>query len=60
VNEINFGYPDPIQAIFSALTGGGNGMRLSVRILIAGAGLYLTLLMGQTGMILLGWTAGGL
>jgi hypothetical protein len=35
-------------------------MRLPVRILIAGAGLYLTLLMGQTGMILLGWTAGGL
>jgi hypothetical protein len=35
-------------------------MQLPVRILIAGAGLYLTALLGQTGLILLGWTSSGL
>jgi hypothetical protein len=35
-------------------------MKLPVRILIAGAGLYLTLVAGQAGMILLGWTSNGL
>jgi hypothetical protein len=35
-------------------------MRLPVRILIAGAGLYLTALLGETGLILLGWSSNGL
>jgi hypothetical protein len=30
-----------------------------VRVLIAGAGLYLTALAAQAGLILLGWTPGG-
>ena len=34
--------------------------KLPVRILIAGAGLYLTVLAGQTGLILLGWASSGL
>ena len=35
-------------------------MKLPVRILIAGAGLYLTAMAGQAGLILLGWTSNGL
>ena len=35
-------------------------MKLPARILITGAGLYLIGLMGQTGLILLGWTSNGL
>jgi hypothetical protein len=35
-------------------------MKLPVRILLAGAGLYLTLLVGQTGLVLLGLTSNGL
>ena len=31
-----------------------------VRVLIAGAGLYLTVVAAQAGLILLGWTSGGL
>ena len=32
-------------------------MRLPLRILIAGAGLYLTTIAGQVGLILLGFTS---
>ena len=35
-------------------------MKIPVRILIAGAGLYLIALVGQTGLIVLGWTSNGL
>jgi hypothetical protein len=35
-------------------------MRLPMRLLIAGAGLYLTVLLGQTGLILLGLRPSGL
>jgi hypothetical protein len=35
-------------------------MRLPTGIVIAGAGLYLMALVGKTGLILLGWTSGGL
>jgi len=35
-------------------------MKYPVRILIAGAGIYLIGLAGQAGLILLGWTSNGL
>jgi hypothetical protein len=35
-------------------------MKLPLRIVIAGAGLYLVALAGQTGLILLGVLSGGL
>ena len=34
--------------------------KISMRVLIAGAGLYLTALAGQAGLILLGWNPNGL
>ena len=35
-------------------------MKIPVRILIAGAGLYLTVLVGQAGMVMLGLASNGL